>query len=323
VTYRILLVDDYEPWRHHLKRTVLAHLARWQVVGEASDGLGAVERARELRPDLILLDIGLPKLDGIQAAAQILAHDPGARILFVSDHRAPGIVDAALAIGGRGYVVKSEMGTGLLPAMSAIVAGGQFLSSSVTPALRVTVQTGREAGAARGAAHWAGFYADEESLLDDYARFAEAALMAGSTLMVLAVQSRQPLMRQQLDALIGDVDVAIGHGRLRLFDVENLLSTFVVDDRLDDSRFWATVTPLISQAIEASRPTGRETVWGECAPTLWRRGQGGAAVRLEQLWDDLTRRYDVTTLCGYPSIADVDDPVYQTVCAAHTAVHVR
>ena len=127
---RVLVVDDYEPWRRHIESALQAS-PRWQVVGEAADGLDAVEKAHALRPDLILLDVGLPSLNGIEAARRILAHDPDRRILFLSENQSWDIVEAALRVGGRGYVLKSDAGSELLSAMEAIVEGQQFVSRSL------------------------------------------------------------------------------------------------------------------------------------------------------------------------------------------------
>lgn len=84
VSIRILIVDDFEPWRRSLC-SLLQQNPAWQVICEASDGLEAIEKSRELQPDLILLDIGLPKLNGIEAARQIRKLAPGARILFLRE----------------------------------------------------------------------------------------------------------------------------------------------------------------------------------------------------------------------------------------------
>jgi len=98
-------------------------------VTEASDGLEAVTKAAELQPDLVLLDIGMPNLDGIKAAAQIRSVAPEAKILFVSGNTDPDIVQSALSDGARGYVSKSEMGRELLPALEAVLSGKRFVCS--------------------------------------------------------------------------------------------------------------------------------------------------------------------------------------------------
>ena len=102
---RVLVVDDYQPWVR-LIRSMLPKAWELQVIAEASDGREAVQKAIELQPDLILLDIGLPALNGIEAARQIRQHNPKARILFVSEQRSPDVVREALTTGS-GYVVKS------------------------------------------------------------------------------------------------------------------------------------------------------------------------------------------------------------------------
>jgi DNA-binding NarL/FixJ family response regulator len=128
--YRVFVVDDYEPWRRHIESALRAS-PRWQVVGEAADGLDAVHKAQVLRPDLILLDIGLPVLNGIEAARQILALDADRRILFLSENRSRAVVEAALGTGAPGYVLKSDAGRDLLSAMEAVVEGQRFISRSI------------------------------------------------------------------------------------------------------------------------------------------------------------------------------------------------
>ena len=103
--FRVLVVDDHEPWRRFIVSTLQTR-PDLQVMSEASDGLDAVQKAVELQPHLILLDIGLPKLNGIEAARQILRSAPKSKILFVSENRSSDIVDEALQAGAVGYVVK-------------------------------------------------------------------------------------------------------------------------------------------------------------------------------------------------------------------------
>jgi len=125
---RVLIVDDYEPWR----RWVYAQLAsqqQFQVVGEASDGLEAVAKADELKPDLILLDIGLPKLNGLEAATRIAQTHHETKIIFLSNQRETDVVTHALNNGAKGYVLKDDANTELLAAVAAVLQGGRFVSS--------------------------------------------------------------------------------------------------------------------------------------------------------------------------------------------------
>jgi DNA-binding NarL/FixJ family response regulator len=130
-TVRVLVVDDYDPWRSFTVST-LQKQPGFEVVGEVSDGLEAVLAAARLQPDLILLDIGLPTLNGIEAARRMHERSPRSRILFVSENRYPDIAEEALATGGAGgYVVKSEAASDLMPAVEAVLRGRQFVSASL------------------------------------------------------------------------------------------------------------------------------------------------------------------------------------------------
>jgi DNA-binding NarL/FixJ family response regulator len=123
-------VDDYEPWRSYFA-TMLRERLGLQVIGEASDGLEAVQRAQELQPDLILLDIGLPTLNGIAVARRIQAVSPASKILFVSENRSADIAQEALSTGAGGYVLKSDAAGELLPAIKAVLEGKRFISASL------------------------------------------------------------------------------------------------------------------------------------------------------------------------------------------------
>lgn len=127
---RVLVVDDYEPFRRFISSTLMKH-SEMQVVGVTDDGLDAVRMAQHLQPDLILLDIGLPTLNGIEAARRIREFSPKPRILFVSGIRSLDIAEEALRRGASGYVLKSDAGSELLSAINAVLAGERFVSSSL------------------------------------------------------------------------------------------------------------------------------------------------------------------------------------------------
>ncbi len=126
----VLVVDDYEPFR----RVVCAALEwrpEFQVIGEAEDGLEAVQKAEALQPDLILLDIGMPKLNGIEAAHRISRLAQRATILFISQETDPDVVAEALSNGAKGYLCKQSANKELLPAIEAVLRGDHFVSSGL------------------------------------------------------------------------------------------------------------------------------------------------------------------------------------------------
>jgi DNA-binding NarL/FixJ family response regulator len=103
----------------------------WQVLTEAADGPEAVQNAQELKPDLIVLDIGLPELNGIEAARQIRQLSPSSKIVFLSQNDDLDVVRAALDTGALGYVYKTDFGKDFLPAIQAVLRGQQFVSSTL------------------------------------------------------------------------------------------------------------------------------------------------------------------------------------------------
>jgi two-component system, NarL family, nitrate/nitrite response regulator NarL len=125
---KILVVDDHEPFRR-LICSMLEQQSEAQTVEQVSDGLEAVQIAEKFQPDLVLLDIGLPRLNGIKAAPRLRQLVPNAKILFVSQESSGDVVRAALDLGGVGYVHKSSVHDDLVPAIEAVLAGKQFVSS--------------------------------------------------------------------------------------------------------------------------------------------------------------------------------------------------
>ena len=106
------------------------------MVGEASDGLEAVQKSQELQPDLIVLDLGLPKLNGIEAARRIRERSATSKILIVSQESSADIVHEAFSTGVLGYVVKAYAGSELLPAVEAVLRGEQFVSTGLLPSTK-------------------------------------------------------------------------------------------------------------------------------------------------------------------------------------------
>jgi DNA-binding NarL/FixJ family response regulator len=127
---RILIADDHEVARKGI-RSLLESRPGWEVCGEARDGREAVESAAKLRPDVLLLDIGMPNLNGLDATRQILTVIPNARILILTVHDTEQVVREVLAAGARGYVLKSDAGRDLVTAVEALQYRRTFFTSRV------------------------------------------------------------------------------------------------------------------------------------------------------------------------------------------------
>jgi two-component system nitrate/nitrite response regulator NarL len=125
----VLLVDDFQSFREFV-RSLLQQRPDFVLVGEVSDGLEAVKRAKELQPELLLLDIGLPRLNGFEAARQIRCVAPATKIVFVTLQSTPEAIREAFRIGARGYILKSDANE-ILKAIDSILGGERFLSSSL------------------------------------------------------------------------------------------------------------------------------------------------------------------------------------------------
>ena len=127
---RVLVVDDFEPWQRQVIRQI-REKPNFKIIGMMADGMEAIQKAEELQPDLVLLDVSLPKLSGIEAARKIRKLVPRAKILFLSASPDPDVVRAAFCAGGAGYVLKSDAASALLPGMEAVLSGKQFVSRSL------------------------------------------------------------------------------------------------------------------------------------------------------------------------------------------------
>ena len=130
---RVLVVDDNEPFRQFV-RTTLNTRPDLHLIGEVSDGLQAVQKALELQPDLIVLDIGLPGLNGIEAARRIRKLSSKSTILFLSQESSADVVQEALCLGALGYVIKAYAASDLLAAVEAVLRNEQFVSGALKPA---------------------------------------------------------------------------------------------------------------------------------------------------------------------------------------------
>ena len=331
--FRILVVDDYEPWRRFVL-TTLGKKPELRVVGQARDGLEAIQIAQQLQPDLIVLDIGLPSLNGPEAARRIRDISPKSKILFLSENRSLDVVETVFAIGAIGYVLKSDAASELLPAVETVLQNKKFVSSTIRRAGFPDVSAARptDGHTPVDVNHWGItprheviFYSDDKEFLDTSARFLEGAFAEGNAVVVVLSESRRIRLLAELRAKGIDMDMVIREGRYISLDPLETLSAFMVDNMPDDSRFFKAIGNLIRAAAQAAKGEhARVVACSECAPHLWSEGNSNAAVQLEKLCNQLIEMYRLDVLCGY-ALSNVESGkaahVLDQICAEHSAVY--
>lgn len=337
---RVLVVEDFEPFRQ-LIRSILLHKPDLQIIAEVSDGMQAVRRAEELQPDLILLDIGLPGLNGIDAARRIRKVAPDAKIIFVTQEFHADVVQTAFTAGAVGYVVKIRIPSDLLLAVEAVRQDRQFVSPGLSchncsvemdaPVSRLPARAGLPSvNADRKNVprnHRAHFYADDGSFLSGFLGFIEGALNDGVPVIVVATEAHRNGLYQRLQARGCNMHAEIEQGRYIPLDVADTLATFMVNDMPDPALFLKAASDLVLSAAKASKEEHpRVAACGECAPLLWAQGKAEAAILLEHLWDEVAQTHNLAILCGYSTkgfLREQDSQIYQRICAEHSAVCAR
>jgi DNA-binding NarL/FixJ family response regulator len=124
---RILVVDDHPIVRHGL-RTLLGGRPEWEIVDEAEDGIEAVEKADRLKPDVVVFDVSMPRMDGLEACRRIRKSVPKSEVLIVTQQDSPQMMRAALSAGDRGYIVKCDAARDLLAALEAVSQHRRFIA---------------------------------------------------------------------------------------------------------------------------------------------------------------------------------------------------
>jgi len=324
------VVDDYEPFRQFVCSTLERSLDL-QIVGEAADGLEAVRVAEELQPDLIVLDIGLPTLNGIEAARRMRKLCPASKILFVSQESTADIVQEALSVGALGYVLKANAGSELVTAVQTVCQGRRFISSRLAghdftgPSDTSARPFDQSTECARR--HEVSFYSDDQCFLDGVTQFIGTALERGGAAILVATESHRKALLPRLQALGLDMSAAIEQGRYIPLDAAGLLSTFMVNALPDRAQFIRVAGDLILKAASAaSGECPRVALCGEGTHLLWAEGNAEAALQLESLWDEIRESYDLDILCGYPLASfqgGIGSHIFEKLSAAHTAVHSR
>ena len=274
---------------------------------QASDGVEALQKAEDDQPDLILLDIGLPRLDGIEVAKRVGGVAPLAKILFVTVESDPELIQEALRLGALGYIHKSSMEHDLLPAIDAAVAGERYVSQTLDLSKRTNHELRHR--------HDIVFSSEDELLQDSLARFLAAALKSGDAAIVWATKSHLDTLRQRLQARGVEVDAAIQAGTYIAADAA---------EAADAARIALVIEGLSLAANRAGKKLPRVVACGERAGRLWAEGRIDEALRIEQLFNELLKsRDDLDVLCVYPLPHRHDGKSFSRVCEGHSAIFFR
>jgi DNA-binding NarL/FixJ family response regulator len=317
---RILVVEDYRPYRS-LVASLLSENFEANVY-EAEDGLEAVVQAQRVKPDVVLIDIGLPKLNGLEVARQIRKLVTNSKILFLSAVRDQEIAEEALRIGASGYVLKSDAGRELVEAVKAVLQGKQFVSCALMQHIDDIKET-HASDYSSSRRHEVQFYSDDALILESVTRFIWTSLKTGNAGIVFATKPHRDGLLRQLRAQGVDADAAIQRGTYISLDAAEVLSAFMIDDWPDAIRFTEVFGDLIPSALKAAAAVGpRVAIFGEAVALLWAEGKSDAAIRLEQLANELVKAYPVDILCAYPSSLHIqeDESAFDAISAEHSAV---
>ena len=312
---RVLVVEDHEPVRRVICK-LLQQRADLVIVGEATDGLDAICQAEALRPDLVMLDIGLPMLSGLEVVGRIRAIVPDAKLMFVTNESSLEVVERAFRRGAHGYVYKPRVQRDVLPVLDAITRGGRFVSAGLE-----RIAQGDGLASHR---HEVVFCSSDAVLIGAFSRFIAGELQEGNAVVAAVTAAHERGLRSSLEALHVDVALAIRQQRYLPVNVSELIAKATVNGCLDPLRYLDAAGDLLTDVTRrASDQHARVATCGEGTSIFWTHGEVEAAIQLEHLWDEIAMSRRMNILCAYPlAVRDESVPAVRRLCAEHTAVEI-
>src|SRR5882757_7353878 len=321
---RILIVDDHEA----VRRSIRSHLSgrvEWSVCGEAADGLEAVEKATKLRPDLVLMDVAMPRMDGVQATKIIRREVPEAEVVLISQNDPTAGRIQAIEIGACDFISKGDLSRDLLSIIDKIVGHRDLKTASDrngrVPGAPESVSTVQDpdlkrqnGGGMNGHIHnepWCGLldhaaprdhivqlYQDEQFLSRAVCRFAVSAINHGEGVILVPTAAHWNALRPRLEAEGVDVKAAQACGQLTVVDADQLLPNFMRNAMPDSPLFLGLAGETIAKARGGDRFT-KVRWWGEMVNVLWERGDVAASMGLEDLFHKLAHDHEIAIFCSF------------------------
>jgi len=310
-TARVVVVDDHPDV---LKAAAAILDRKYDVVGTATSGAGAVELSLRLDPDVIVLDVAMPGLDGFQAAAQIRKAGSNARIVFLSNYAGEEYVLASISQGASAFVAKPRLERDLLAAVDHAQAGRMFIPSpGALPRWRPRPSR----------RHDLQLYTTDAFLVDAVVTFFDNALEAGDSIIAVASEPHRHALDLELRARGLDVDALSVAGRYSAFDATTALEAIVLDGMPDRDKFMTLLDPMLERGLAAASGSPPQvTLFGEIAPILCANRQFDAMLRLEQIADEAAASRPMSILCGYSTECLHDDgtDLMASVCGKHAVI---
>jgi CheY-like chemotaxis protein len=293
----VLIVDD-QPRFRRMVRSLIESQPEYRVCGEAGDGIDAVEKVRQLHPDLVLMDINMPRMDGLEATRIIRRESPDCNVVIVTQNDASVAREQARIVDANGFVTKSDLIRDLLSEIGRVVMEN---NSSLDETKNAAANGEPWCGLLTGAAprdHIVQLYQDQQFLNRAVCRFAAAAIANGEGVILVPTIAHWDAFRPRLESEGVDVKAAEKRGQLTIVDADNLLPTFMVDGMPDSPVFLGLAANVVSQARGDGRyPKVRW--WGEMVNILWERGDVAASMNLEDLFDQLAHAQDISIFCSF------------------------
>jgi CheY-like chemotaxis protein len=305
---RVLVADDYP----QVLESVSGLLSKdFDVVATATHGLQAVDLALRLQPDVVVLDVAMPKFDGFQTAQALRQQGSRARIVFLTMHRTDEYVSAAMSAGGHGYVLKSRIYSDLASAIEHAFEGRRFVPFLTSLSTLV------------GGQHTVQFHMNDRFFLDEVSRFVGSALRAGEPVVVVADEATRDGLAHRLHAQELDLGRLASRGQFVAHDSAKAVSRAMHGGYPDRDVLTEMIDDLErSRVASANRPDCRLNIVGDMNVSLCRNGDIEAAIEVERIWDDLTSGLPFFTVCSYPvdCFERVGAELFGRVCAEHGAV---
>jgi CheY-like chemotaxis protein len=308
---RVVIADDH-PRVLEAVTTILAQTC--DVVAAVGDGAAAIEAAVRLQPDVVVLDVAMPGLDGFRAASRMRTSGSDARIVFLSNHAGEEFVLAGMSRGASAFVAKVRMNVDLPAAVGHAHEGRSFVpSAGLLPRLP----------RAAGRRHDLQIYSSDASLITAAMAFLDSAFEAGHSLMSIDSDANLQAIDAQLRKRGLDVESLVESGRYTPMNNQEALEAVCRDGVPDPERYATVMDPMVDRALAASTALPRHLSFvGAIAPILCANGQFDSMSRLEAIADDYTASHQLSVLCTYSSACLDEAPaeIAARVCSHHATI---